>query len=63
MMRTAPVALAYLDDEDAMVEAARAIGDLTRADPDAGDACVLWCCAIRHAVETGASTSESDCAT
>ena len=25
----------------------------THYDPDAGDACVLWCCAIRHAVLTG----------
>jgi ADP-ribosylglycohydrolase/protein-tyrosine phosphatase len=53
LMRTAPVALAYLDDEDAMVEAARAISELTHYDRDAGDACVLWCCAIRHAVLTG----------
>lgn len=54
LMRTAPVAVAYLHDEDAMVEAARAISELTHADPDAGDACVLWCSAIRHAVLTGA---------
>ncbi len=53
LMRTAPVALAYLDDEDAMVEAARAISELTHYDPDAGDACVLWCCAIRRAVLSG----------
>lgn len=53
LMRTAPVALAYLDDEDAMVQAARGIGELTHFDPDAGDACVLWCSAIRHAVLTG----------
>ncbi|BBX18680.1 ribosylglycohydrolase [Mycolicibacterium duvalii] len=53
LMRTAPVALAYLDDEDAMVEAARTISELTHFDPDAGDACVLWCSAIRHAVLTG----------
>ena len=53
LMRTAPVALAYLDDEDAMVEAARAISELTHFEPDAGDACVLWCSAIRHAVLTG----------
>ena len=53
LMRTAPVALLYLDDEDAMVEAARAISELTHFDPDAGDACVLWCSAIRHAVLTG----------
>jgi len=53
LMRTAPVALAYLDDESAMVEAARTISELTHFDPDAGDACVLWCSAIRHAVLTG----------
>jgi hypothetical protein len=53
-MRTAPVALAYLgDDEDALVSAAREISALTHFDPDAQDACVLWCCAIRHAVLTG----------
>lgn len=52
LMRTAPVAVAYLDDEDAMVTAARAISELTHFDPDAGDAAVLWCCAIRHAVVT-----------
>jgi ADP-ribosyl-[dinitrogen reductase] hydrolase len=53
LMRTAPVALAYLDDEDAMVAAARAISELTHYDADAGDACALWCCAIGHAVRTG----------
>lgn len=53
LMRTAPVALAYLDDEDALVQAARAIGALTHFDPEAGEACVLWCLAIRHAVLTG----------
>ncbi len=53
LMRTAPVALAYLDDEAALVQAARAISDLTHHDPDAGDACVLWCTAIRHAILTG----------
>lgn len=54
LMRTAPVALAYLDDVDAIVPAARAISDLTHADPEAGDAAVLWCSAIRHAVLTAA---------
>lgn len=53
LMRTAPVALAYLDDEKAMVQAARALSELTHFDPRAGDACVIWCCAIRHAVLTG----------
>ena len=53
LMRTAPVALAYLHDEQALVKAARAVSVLTHYDPDAGDACVLWCCAIQHAVLTG----------
>jgi ADP-ribosylglycohydrolase len=52
-MRTAPLALAYLDDEAALVEAARLVSDLTHADPEAGDACVLWCLAIWHAILTG----------
>ncbi|WP_071288810.1 ADP-ribosylglycohydrolase family protein [Mycolicibacterium llatzerense] len=53
LMRTAPVALAYLEDEEAMVEAARAVSALTHFDREAGDAAVLWCSAIRHAVRTG----------
>lgn len=53
LMRTAPVALAYLDDEEALIDAARAVSELTHYDPEAGDACVLWCVAIRHAVLTG----------
>jgi ADP-ribosyl-[dinitrogen reductase] hydrolase len=53
LMRTAPLALAYLDDEAALVEAARAVSELTHYDPEAGDACVLWCCAIGYAILTG----------
>ncbi|MGV0795774.1 ADP-ribosylglycohydrolase family protein [Mycolicibacterium elephantis] len=53
LMRTAPVALAFLDDEDALANAARTISELTHFDADAGDACVLWCAAIRHAILTG----------
>ncbi|TFD05527.1 ADP-ribosylglycohydrolase family protein [Cryobacterium sp. TMT1-66-1] len=53
LMRTAPVALAYLDDPVALAEAARAISSLTHYEADAGDACVLWCLAIRHAVLEG----------
>src|SRR6185312_1640754 len=41
LMRTAPLALPYLDDEAALVEAARSVSELTHYDPDAGDACVL----------------------
>jgi ADP-ribosyl-[dinitrogen reductase] hydrolase len=54
LMRTAPVALAYLDDPDALAEAAMAVSALTHFDQSAGEACVLWCLAIRHAVLTGA---------
>jgi ADP-ribosyl-[dinitrogen reductase] hydrolase len=53
LMRTAPVALAFLDDPAALAERARAISGLTHADPLAGDACVLWCHAIRVAVLDG----------
>ena len=53
LMRTAPVALAHLDDEEALVTAARLVSELTHFDPDAGDACVLWCTGIRHAILTG----------
>src|SRR6516225_3124768 len=53
LMRTAPVALVYLDDEAALVEAARGVSELTHYDPEAGDACVLRCFAIRHAILTG----------
>lgn len=53
LMRTAPVALAYLHDQAALVSVARALSELTHFDPEAGDACVLWCSAIRHAVLTG----------
>jgi ADP-ribosylglycohydrolase/predicted protein tyrosine phosphatase len=54
LMRTAPVALAYLHNEAAAAEAARALSQLTHWDDDAGEACVLWTLAIRHAVLTGA---------
>ncbi|MGW0037809.1 ADP-ribosylglycohydrolase family protein [Gordonia sp. NPDC003376] len=50
LMRTAPVALAHLDDRDHLAEAARAVAALTHADELAGDSCVLWCEAIRIAI-------------
>lgn len=53
LIRTAPVALAYLHDPEALAAAARALSDLTHCETDAGDACVLWGLAIRHAVLTG----------
>jgi ADP-ribosyl-[dinitrogen reductase] hydrolase len=53
LMRTAPVALAYLDDPGGLAQAAMAVSALTHFDQSAGEACVLWCLAIRHAVLTG----------
>lgn len=52
-MRTAPVALAYLDQPAAAVEAAAKVSALTHDDPRATEACQLWTFAIRHAVEHG----------
>ncbi|MFW0793370.1 ADP-ribosylglycohydrolase family protein [Gordonia sp. CPCC 205515] len=53
LMRTAPVALAHLHDRAHLAEAARLVASLTHADALAGDSCVLWCEAIRHAVLDG----------
>ncbi|MCL1587357.1 MAG: ADP-ribosylglycohydrolase family protein [Actinomycetia bacterium] len=53
LMRTGPVALAFLGDNDAIAEAAADISALTHADPLAIDACVLWSISIAEAIETG----------
>lgn len=53
LMRTAPVALLYLDDEQGCIDAAVQIGALTHADPRASQACAMWSYAIRHAVLHG----------
>ena len=53
LMRTAPVALAFLDDPATLTLAARWLSEATHHDPLAGDACVLWCHAIRLAVLDG----------
>ncbi|WP_427004486.1 ADP-ribosylglycohydrolase family protein [Pseudarthrobacter sp. H2] len=54
LMRTAPLALAYLDrDPASLMAAAGVLSALTHADPDAQEACGLWCVAIREAVLTG----------
>lgn len=50
LMRTAPVALRYLHDEDRCVAAAGAIGSLTHYDERAIEACQIWTAGIRHAV-------------
>ncbi len=50
LMRTAAVALPYLDNPDAVVDAARKMSALTHADPRAQQACALWSLAIRRAI-------------
>lgn len=50
LMRTAPVALAYLSDPVGCALAARKVSELTHYDPLAGDACAIWCELIRRAI-------------
>ncbi|WP_292836836.1 ADP-ribosylglycohydrolase family protein [Microbacterium sp.] len=55
LMRTAPVALAYLADgrEKRLVEAAARVAQLTHWEPSNIEACALWCLFIRQAIRTG----------
>lgn len=55
LMRTHPVALAFLADaaEPGLAEAAGRIARLTHAEQDNVDAVVLWTLTLRHAVRTG----------
>ncbi|MCU6482462.1 ADP-ribosylglycohydrolase family protein [Arthrobacter sp. A2-55] len=55
LMRTAPLALAYLrpGNELALTRATGQVSRLTHHEADASDACQLWTAAIRHAVLTG----------
>lgn len=53
LMRTAPVALAALGDDDAIMETAMSVSALTHADPLAAEACVIWCIAIDRAIREG----------
>lgn len=55
LMRTAPVALAFLHDAPACADAARRISALTHAGLDSQDACVLWTNAVRVAVLDGST--------
>ena len=50
LMRTSPVAIAYLDDEAKMIEAAHTVSRLTHPHLDAMDACAIWCVTIRIAI-------------
>ena len=49
-MRTAPIALFYLDDEPTMIDVARLVSNLTHAHIDSQDACAIWCVAIAQAI-------------
>ena len=60
LMRTAPVALAFLDDPEMLTLVAGLLSEATHPDPLAGDACVLWCHAIRRAVLDGAVPDLAD---
>jgi ADP-ribosyl-[dinitrogen reductase] hydrolase len=53
LMRTGPVALAFLDDPEGLVEAAMAVRALTHHQDLAQEACAVWCLMIRHAVLHG----------
>lgn len=54
LMRTAPLALVYLDREPAeLMAAAGVLSALTHVEADAQEACGLWCVAIREAILTG----------
>ncbi|HJX78452.1 ADP-ribosylglycohydrolase family protein [Glutamicibacter sp.] len=53
LMRTAPIALAYLDrTPEETYQAAVKISKLTHFDDEAAEACALWTLAVRHAVLT-----------
>jgi ADP-ribosyl-[dinitrogen reductase] hydrolase len=53
LMRTAIVGLTRLTDRSATAEAARAVAELTHADPLGKESCVLWSEAVRLAVTQG----------
>ena len=54
LMRTGPVALGYLERDQAdLVAAAGRVARLTHWEDDNADACALWCLAVRHAILTG----------
>jgi ADP-ribosyl-[dinitrogen reductase] hydrolase len=53
LMRTGPVALVHLGDDEEIVVAATAVSALTHPHPDAVAACVLWSAAIDRTVRTG----------
>jgi ADP-ribosylglycohydrolase len=55
LMRTAPVAIAHLDEPGQLVKAAMAVSALTHGDPIAGESCALWCLELREQILNGSS--------
>lgn len=53
LMRTAPLALAFLDQAADLWDTTSRVSILTHHELDASEACQLWTAAIRHAVLTG----------
>ncbi len=53
LMRTAPLALAFLGDSERIDLAARSVSALTHYNLECQEACVIWSKAISHAVEYG----------
>ena len=54
LMRTAPVGVAHVHDRGwVRSRAARAVAELTHADPLAGDSCVIWTEAVSTAIRSG----------
>lgn len=53
LMRTTPITLGYLHRPRELAAASRLYSELTHAHPEAGDACVLWNLAQRHAIMCG----------
>lgn len=53
LMRTAPVALAFLENPDQLWIESRRVSNLTHFDHITSEACQIWTAAIRHAVLTG----------
>ncbi|SNU02093.1 ADP-ribosylglycohydrolase [Ruaniaceae bacterium KH17] len=53
LMRTGPVALAYLGDSAGLVEVARLVSQLTHYQREGWEAAAVWCLMIRHAVLKG----------
>lgn len=62
LMRTGPVALAYLHDPAGLVEAAMAVSALTHHQDIAQEACAVWCLMVRHAVLHGVFPTYDDIA-